>query len=266
MSERRYSEREIREVFERAARDQEQAKASATQEGLTLDEMQEIAASAGIAPEFVANAARSVALGEPEQGRMNLGPIPRGVFRTEFLPGPPSATLWEDLVGDAQDMFQAQGTVTRTGRVREWRNGNLRVTLEPSGDGSRLRLQTRRDAVASQLTALAVLLIAAFSATFGSSAQGDGLMLWIGMLSVTSLVTAGIWAAQRTWATTRERQMEAIAERAVIRSQAAMPVSHPTSSPSLEAPSARSSQLDPDLLDLDALDTNRRQRVSRTQA
>ena len=251
MSERRYSEREIREVFERAARDQEQAKAHASQEGLTLDEMQEIAASAGIAPEFVASAAQSVALGEPEQGHMMTGPIPRGVFRTEFLPGLPTEELWNELVADLRRTFEARGKVTKTERVWEWRNGNLRVTLEPAGDGSRLHLQTRRDerfGVISILTALALFpVLVLFLGSLTGSLEPEKIVALVSVGVSATLGAAGVWLNQRSWAATRERQMEAIAQRAGALSHTAspMPSGLPASSP----------QLDPDLLNLDAPDS-----------
>ena len=239
MSEKRYSEREIREVFERAAREQEEASADAPKDGLTLAEMQEVAASAGIAPEFVERAAQSVALGEPEQGRQMIGPIARGVSRTQVLPVPPTAALWEDLVGDCQEMFEARGSVRQTGRVREWRNGNLRATLEPLGTGSRLRFQTRRDSVVPELAILAVVVVAALSlGADASSLAGIG----IGLL-IAALGTSVIWASQKRWANTRERQMDAIAERAVVRTTAAAP---PLDSPARLDPPPR---LDPAPLD-----------------
>ncbi|GAB5536005.1 MAG: hypothetical protein Rubg2KO_22540 [Rubricoccaceae bacterium] len=262
MSDRRYSEREIREVFERAARDQEQAKASATQEGLTLDEMQEIASSAGIAPEFVARAAESVALGEPEQGRMTFGPIPRGVFRTEFLPGPPTDALWEGLVADLRRTFEAQGEVSEGPRVREWRNGNLRVTLEPAGDGSRLHLRTRRDdwtQLAGAGAALsAVTLLMAFFSSLDAFSDPEMFRASLVVAIGSAFGAAGVWAGQRAWAATREGQMEAIAQRAGARSQ--------TASSTPEALLTRSPQLNPDLLDLDAPGTTARQPVPRTRS
>ena len=146
-SDRRFSEREIREVFERAAAQQQAAAQEA--DGLTLGEMQEVAASAGIAPEFVARAAQAVALGEPEQGRTNAGPLPTGVYRTELLPGPPTDRLWDALVADLRRTFDAEGKVRADGRVREWRNGNLRATLEPAAASRSARGATGRPPASS---------------------------------------------------------------------------------------------------------------------
>lgn len=247
MTERRYSEREIREVFERAARDQEKANTSAAQEGLTLDEMQEIAASAGIAPEFVAHAAQAVALGEPETGRVSLGPVPRGVFRTEFLPSPPSEALWNELVADLRRTFSSQGTVTETARLREWRNGNLCVALEPSGDGSRLHLQTYRDTAAPlTLTAAFLGLIASLLSTTNAAPNPEVMIMGLVLLLGGTLGAVTIGARQRSWATTRERQMEAIAQRTRALSL--------ESTPTPSASHVGSPQINPTLLDAEAPD------------
>ena len=246
-SDRRFSEREMREVFERAAREQEQAKLRSAADGLTLAEMQEVAASAGIAPEFVAAAAQSVALGEPEQGRQSLGPIPRGVYRTELLPGPPTDALWEHLVSDARRTFSAQGKVHEAGRVREWRNGNLRVTLEPAGEGSRLHLRTRRDDVPGLLTLSAVALGVSLSLVLGGTAGAVGPEAggsWVLMLMLGVLGPLAVWGRQRSWAATRERQMEEVAARAAAAPQEELLVASSSSSVS-------AGRLDPTLLDAD---------------
>ncbi len=246
MSERRFSESEIREVFERAAAEQERAVRRASDDGLTLAEMQEVATSAGISAEFVASAARSVALGEPEQGRLMVGPIPRGVYRTELLPAPPSDALWESLVADLRRTFSAQGKVSQVGRAREWHNSNLRVTLEPAGDGSRLRLQTRRPqyvemaALASVVAAIGLLLAFVSSLNIGINPElmTNGLLMALG--GSGSALAVGI--GQRTWASAREQQMEEVADRARERSAEEV-------RPALSSGSSDSARIDPGLLD-----------------
>ena len=212
---RRFSEREIREVFERAAAQQQAA--SQPSEGLTLAEMQEVAASAGIAPELVAQAAQAVALGEPEQGRTTVGPVPTGVYHTEPLPVPPSDDLWAGLTADLRRTFDAEGKTRAEGPVREWRNGNLRATLEPAGAGSRLSLRTRRDGAASGavngsiLMILGVLAVAVSLVGYGDV---EAALNWLWMVLGGGLLAAAGWTRQRSWARTRQEQMEAVAARA----------------------------------------------------
>ncbi len=251
--ERRFSESEMREVFERAAAEQERAVRRSSEDGLTLTEMQEVAASAGIAPEFVDRAARSVALGEPEQGRLMRGPIARGVYRTELLPTPPTDALWDQLVVDLRRTFSAQGKTTEGGRVREWRNGNLRATLEAAGDGSRLHLRTRRDDwVQLTVTAAVLSLVALFMAFFSSTSFGSdpealraSLMVALG----SGLGAVGLWTRQRAWAGTRERQMEEVAARTVV----AAHEDPPGRDPVFLDPVPAAGRIDPGLLDDDPL-------------
>ncbi len=243
-SDRRFSEREIREVFERAAAQQQAAAQEA--DGLTLAEMQEVAASAGLDPAFVARAAQAVALGEPEQGRTATGPIPTGVYRTELLPGPPTDALWAALLSDLRHTFNAEGTVRDDGAVREWRNGNLRATLEPAGVGSRLSLRTRRDGQAAGVVNLSVVMLIgllAVAVSLVGFGDADAAMGWVGMAFGGAAGMTGLWLGQRSWATTREGQMEDVATRARDRSAlGAPPLAAPLASSTADRPS----------LDLDA--------------
>ena len=249
---RRFSESEIREVFERAAAEQERSARHHADEGLTLEEMQEVAASAGIDPTFVAAAARSVALGEPEQGRQSVGFVPRGVFLTEFLPGPPTDALWEHVLADVRRTFAAQGTVTEGGRVREWRNGNLRVTLEPAGDATRLHLRTRRDetphvgVVAAGVAAVGVIALL-LSVVLAGPSPGD-LAGWLAMIVGGGLGSLGVWSAQRRWAETREQQFAEVGRRA-----AAVAGETPSAVPEARAPALIDAAALDTALDLDAL-------------
>ena len=237
-SDRRFSEREIREVFERAAAQQQAAHQEP--DGLTLAEMQEVALSAGLDPQYVAQAAQAVALGEPESGRTTFGPVPTGVYRTEMLPGPPSDALWASILSDVRHTFGAKGKVRERapGGLREWRNGNLRVTLEPAGTGSRLSMRTRKDGAAPGLVNMGVLMILGTVAIlisligFGDTNAALG---WMGMLLGGTMGAGGMWAGQRGWAATRETQMEAIAERARTRSaEEATPLPEPSRTPLLD--------------------------------
>jgi hypothetical protein len=61
---RRFDDREIALILERAGHLQESTQANPGNEGLTLAQLQEIARDVGIAPEHVAQAAHAVARGE----------------------------------------------------------------------------------------------------------------------------------------------------------------------------------------------------------
>lgn len=210
---RRFSETEIQEVFARAATAQEQADREASDLGLTIEELQAVGAEAGIDPAHVAAAARAVASGEPDEGRETLVGIPVGVRRSATLDAPPSDFLWDTLVADFQETFSARGKLERIGESRIWRNGNLRATLSPSGDGARLRLQSnRRKDTRGLLTVGAVqaVMAAVFSLNlFGPDADAALFLALTAAFAVTFAI-----GRQLVWSRTRERQMEAVAARA----------------------------------------------------
>lgn len=223
---RTFSEQEARDVFARAARDQQAAQTAVDPSaGLTLDELQEIGRASGLDPAFVAAAARAVAVGVPESRREAWMGIPTGVSHTAFLPEPPSDDLWEPLVGDARRLFDARGRAETMGRLREWRNGNLVVVLEPSGDGSRLHVRTRRaDGVVYALAAatfgvLALGLVAAAMLS-GGGLDGGALVAAAIVAALAAALGGNAVAGQRRWSARREAQMAQVAERALARTRA----------------------------------------------
>ncbi len=222
---RQFSEDEAREVFARAA-ERQQADAARGQ-GLSLDELREIGRAAGLDPAHVEAAARSVALGAPEHGRTMVGPVPRGVYRTVTLAEPPSDALWAHVVADARRTFEAQGKTTEVGPIREWRNGNLRVSLEPAGDGSRLHLRSHRSDVPQVLGtgavfALAGLVVGLLSLVGAAGAEATG--AWAGMILLGLAMAGVVWIRQSGWTSSRERQFEEVARRAETAGTAASPV------------------------------------------
>ena len=239
---RHFTEDEAREVFARAA--ERQHAVGARGAGLSLDELRAIGAEAGLDPEHVEAAARSVALGDPEHGRQSVGPVPRGVYRTATLPTPPSDALWEHLVADARRTFSAQGKTSTVGRIREWRNGNLRVTLEPAGDGSRLHLQTRKNLNVESVSAALVLLLAglvvAFTGSLDVAFDPESVRTGLMVAAVAAVGGAGLWTSTRSWASEREEQMAAVVQRAAefVEPVVASPVA-----------SARARRIDASLLD-----------------
>lgn len=212
---RTFSEKEARDVFALAARAQQTAReAGAAAAELTLDELQEIGRASGLEPAFVAQAAQTVALGAPETHRRALGPVPTGVGRSVRLAAPPTDVLWDSLVADARRTFHARGRLVVGSAEREWRNGHLSMALRPEGDGSRLDLQTRRtDAPPLLAAALFVALAGVFNVLLALANGGD---VTAGVLALGLSVAGGVALGlrQRAWAAERERQMEALTDRA----------------------------------------------------
>lgn len=160
MSERRYNEDEVSRILERAVRHQHaELRQLPPSEGMSLAQLQEVAAEVGIAPEVVAAAARSEGMPRTIEVRRELG-FPIGVGRTVQLDRTLSDAEWERLVVDLRQTFAARGVMRVEGGFRQWTNGNLQVLVEPTSQGDRVRLLTRsgraRTLMAGGLGALAM--------------------------------------------------------------------------------------------------------------
>lgn len=221
-AERRFNENEVSAIFEQAARAQQAAQHQASQgEGLTLAELQQIGREAGITPEFIARAAAAVDQGGAVPPPATLMGLPISAARTVDLPGPLSDEAWDRLVVDLRETFNARGRIRRDGSLREWSNGNLQALLEPIENGHRLRLRTLKGSaegtiygeVALIMIGLGFLLVMGLSDSFEPTSLQ---MVVMGMLALLGLGGFGTTAGRlRSWAEERERQMAAIAARAV---------------------------------------------------
>lgn len=229
MTDRRYTEDEVAEIFRRAAAEQERDRAAhaagagapdsalapSTGAGMTLGDLEEIAREVGISPDFVARAASSLDRAGRGSVRRYLG-LPIGVGRAVSLGRRLSDAEWERLVVDLRQTFDARGRLHEEGSFRQWTNGNLQALLEPTEEGHQLRLRTFNGAAYSwMITGLSTTGFAAVLAVLkmvmggiGTSAAG------VTMIGLIGLVMFGLGAARLPgWARLRARQMEEVAER-----------------------------------------------------
>jgi hypothetical protein len=216
MSERRYTEKEVRRIIELATNDEKARPASlARRSGLTLAEIRSIGIEVGLDPVSVENAAARLDALPPRPLRRSLGqPIETG--RIVPLPRALTDREWAQLVGELRTTFAAQGKVAVHGEMREWWNGNLRATVEPAGEGYRLRLGTVKGD-AQGVNALGVTGLAASALSYASLlASGELASAFVVPILfaaggvgafVANLVRLPRWARERT------EQMEHIARR-----------------------------------------------------
>jgi hypothetical protein len=218
MTERRYDEEETAAIFARASEAQpSESRQVARRDGWTLAELQAIGREAGLAPEEVAAAARS--LDQPAQPapRRLLG-ITIGVGRTVQLDHRMTDAEWERLVVVLRDTFDARGQMRVDGSLRQWTNGNLQVLVEPSGAGDRISLRTRNASAQSLLTIGATVLgvtgLMALLALIRGTLGDPGVLGPLVPLVFTGVgsILAG-YARLRSWAPTRLQQMDDIAAR-----------------------------------------------------
>ena len=214
MTDRRYDDDEAAEIFRKASEGPQSLPSQvAGEQGMTLAELQDIAREAGISPDAVASAARSLEIQPHAGGRTFLG-LPIGVQRTIALDRKLSDSEWERLVVQLREIFHARGSVSSTGSFRQWTNGNLQVLLEPTANGQRLRLSTMKgNAVASMSIGMAMLgigIVMAIAATISGhlaeSTTGIAILTGVGTAAIAN-------GALRLpgWARLRAQQMDAIA-------------------------------------------------------
>jgi hypothetical protein len=218
MPERRYDDDEVAEIFARASETEQATRRHLpTREGLTLSELQQIGREAGIQPELVAQAARS--LDQPQQPNtpVFLG-LPIGAARTVRLERRLTDEEWERLVVDLRETFEARGVVRAEGSLRQWSNGNLQVLLEPDGEAQRVRFRTIRGNSRAMMF-LGLGLVGASAATFLAAVLTGSVPAQDALASVASLALAGAGAFALgaiplpRWAKLRKRQMDELAER-----------------------------------------------------
>lgn len=215
---RRYSDAEVKKIFEEAAALAEKRQLSAAEEGFTLAELQDIGREVGLPPERIAAAAGSLDVATPLPRRRHFG-LPIAVGHVVTLPAIPDDRQWNLFLGEIRRTFNASGRDRSTSVTRHWSNGNLHVLVEPVEGGARLRMGTLKSGAAAAnwlgfswtlagvatAAAPAALvgadLLVAPSLSFGFIAMGVGAFL-------SNVVRLPRWAGAR------EEQMASLAARA----------------------------------------------------
>ncbi len=217
MSDRRYTEDEAAEIFRRAAEMEQTApRALAANEGMTLAELQSIGSEAGLAPEFIARAAKApVPL--PAHFVRSAG-LPVGVRHTVELDHAMSDREWELLVGELRTAFDARGSVVVQGSLRQWSNGNLHALVEPTERGSRVRFRTTNGSARGMIAFGSMLLVTAgivgLSAALRGLPDGPAPLAMAGAMLAAGTGMLGAAAVRlRAWSRIRGEQMRQLGAR-----------------------------------------------------
>lgn len=211
MTERRYDDDEVAEIFRKAAEGpQALPHQLASDAGMTLAELQEIGREAGLSPEAVASAAKSITV-RPQGGVKRYMAMPVRVERAIDLPRKLTDAEWDQLVVRLRETFNARGAVSASGSFRQWTNGNLQALLEPTPTGNRLRLSTvRASSIFSMNVGAGLVGFSALLATINGIA-GHLATTWPGIAMIASM-GAGAFALTGlqlpSWARRRARQMD----------------------------------------------------------
>ena len=219
MTERRYGDEEVREIFSLAttggARD---PSLPAESGGLTLDELQRIGQEAGIEPARVAHAAETLdARGRTAPVRRFFG-MPIGMSRVVHLPRAPTDREWEHLISRFKTVLETHGHTPPSGGLREWSEGDMHISVEPTEHGEQLRLSTRNE-LGMALNGLGIVtggMSAIMGATVVAAGKPEKALVVLSMFGGMSLAAFGTNLVRLpSWKRERERQMEEIAEHVV---------------------------------------------------
>ena len=223
-TERRFNEEETAFILERAAAADADASDPGTSltdsrraptGGMTIAQLQEIAAEVGLNSQAVEAAARAVERGDlvPTQQMTYVG-LPIGVTRTIHLDRAVTDSEWERLVVALRETFQARGRTGQEGTLRHWSNGNLQALLEPTATGYQLRLRTIKGDARLLLGMGAAALVTTSVMSVPLLMSPTAPIKWLGPALLAIAGVASIARAVITlprWARTRASQMEKLA-------------------------------------------------------
>lgn len=244
MAERTYTEQEIAVLLERAAERQAlAARRSPQRPGLTLAELEQVAAEAGIAPEHLQAAASE--LDEPARplAGHRSGTTATHIYTERWVPGELTPEAWEDVVAELRHRFDTSlggafgfdtslggafgssygiGTTEQIGRMVEWKHTSLsgietRVMIGPRGDQLRIRLTQRvgfassgtESVVYGGLLALFVLLVSFIGA---AATDASGFSPLIVLLVAALVAIPAVFVAERAWRQKKHQELEDLAD------------------------------------------------------
>lgn len=218
MTERRFSDSEVAQIFERATTGHA-VQDTRMAERMTLAELQRIGREVGIPAEQIARAALSLSPGEAKPTQRLLG-FTTGVEHVVHLERRLTEEEWERFVVEVRETFDARGRMTSEGSLRQWSNGNLQVLLEPTAGGQRVRFRTVKGTapgtVGGGLAIGTAGVIGEITAVLTGAGDDLGLVASFGVLCALGIGMVATTALRLPrWAGTRKAQMEDLGARVV---------------------------------------------------
>ena len=216
MTERRFSDAEVAQIFERATSGHA-LQATRAGDGMTLAELQSIGKEVGIPADEIARAALSLSAGEAKPTRRFLG-MTTGVGHTVHLARKLTDEEWERFIVEVRETFNARGTMTSQGSLKQWSNGNLQVLLEPTDAGHRVRFKTVKGTApvtfGGGLVISAVAVVGEMTAVLTGAAHDVGLLASFAFLGAIGIGAAATTALRLPrWVRARKAQMEELGAR-----------------------------------------------------
>lgn len=140
---RLYNEHEISAVLKRAA-ELQRTEGPIDTSGLSLAELEQIAADVGIDPAFIKTAAMELDEGRPDEAFHFWGG-PTSVELERIVEGEMSEAQWEEVVAEIRHVYEVAGETGQLGRTLQWVHRDqtgerAHVTLTPTGGQTRIRI------------------------------------------------------------------------------------------------------------------------------
>ena len=122
-------------------------------------------------------------------------------------------------IARVRETFDARGTMTSEGSLKQWSSGNLQVLLEPTDAGHRVRFKTVKGSapwtLSGGILASIVSVIGETTAVLTGVAHDVGLVASFGVLGAIGIGAVATTAFRLTrWVTARTDQMEELGARA----------------------------------------------------
>ncbi len=137
MGSRLFNEKQVREILTRASASQ-----SADADGISLEELQRVAAELGLDPHEIQRAAEGV--GNESRSPMRI--LDGRVYLDQTVEGEASPEVWQGMVALVQRHYKKPGTVSQRGSNYDWvaseEGGSLTLSLTAKNGKSRIRLES----------------------------------------------------------------------------------------------------------------------------
>jgi len=264
-----FNEDDIQKLLARAAELQAASDDASSAPGLTIQEVEQAAESAGLDPRHVRQAARE--LSRPKTTHASTDVNDSHLFVERRIDRPVSDDAWTAVLSELRHRTGVpQGwsvsspfewsTTDTIGNTREWthhRLGNtreLRVSLRPSGEQTQLRLAKRTSTDGTPL--LNAIGIGLACAIVAASIVGGTMTSWlwalVGGVIAFSAAAPAAYAGIRAWRQSQLRSLETLAdqlERVLVESSSTASSSpmDPSSQHRLEQPQGDASSSNSDL-------------------
>lgn len=149
---RRYGDREVRRLLQRAAELQKQESVREYADdggGLTLTDLQEVAAEAGIHPRYIQQAAAGIEQSRPSGFAARLAGTGLTITVERVVPGELAEEGFEQAILEIQRAFSGSGNASMVGRTLMWKSdtmdhqSSLQVTVSSRRGETRIRAEER---------------------------------------------------------------------------------------------------------------------------